>query len=141
MSQNISGVFQTLSIDPAALAAYRAGRDAMSDQKYQEALAYFGDALAGDDLPDFFVARTLEQRGICHWLLGDYEAAESDFESSIAASDDPNQQARSRNRLGAVAGSCGQYDEARAHYRQTLAQGIALNDLLVSGQANRGLGW
>ncbi len=138
--QIISGVFSTKDIGTAAITAYREGRRAASQQKYGKAIRYYTDALSFTGTPKLFRARVLEYRGLCHWLLSDFDAAEQDYHASLTASDDPDQVARARVRLGELTDFRGDYDEATRLYQQALAEGINTENLLVIGRARRGLG-
>ena len=140
MAQNTSSIFRTLSIPDAALTAYHAGKAAMSRQQYREALPHFENALSFPEAAKIFRARAHEQRGVCHRLLGNYAEAEAAFKAALEISDDENQQARARAHLGDVAAACGDYEKATSFYTQALKEGLALNDLLVTGRAQRGLG-
>lgn len=140
MAQTTSSIFRTLSIPDAALTAYHAGKAAMSRQQYEKAIPHFDKALSFTDAAAIFRARSHEQRGVCHWLLGDYNEAESSFKAALEISDDKNQQARARVHLGDVAESCSDRERAHSLYTLALKEGLALNDLLVIGRAQRGLG-
>ncbi|HEX6387559.1 MAG TPA: tetratricopeptide repeat protein [Anaerolineae bacterium] len=141
MSESLaSGQFSTAGVSAAALAAFREGRLAASEQRYGDAIQYYTDVLAFEDTPAAFLARALEYRGECFWLLGDFESAERDYRESLSASDDPDQVARARVRLGELADFCGQYGEAERFYTRALAEGTANENLLVVGRAQRGLG-
>lgn len=138
--QPLSGFFDEKGISEAALAAYREGRKATIRQEYLGAIDYYTDALAFEGTPALFNARTFEYRGQCHWLLGDLENAEQDYMAALTASDDGNQIARARVRLGELADFRGRFLEAEALYRQALAEGVATENLLVIAQARSGLG-
>jgi tetratricopeptide (TPR) repeat protein len=138
--QPLSGFFEEKGISEAALAAYREGRKATISQDYLKAIMCYTDALSFEGTPDLFNARTFEYRGECHWLLGDLETAEQDYLAALSASDDGNQIARARVRLGELADFRGRFLEAEALYRQALAEGVTTDSLLVIAQARRGLG-
>lgn len=132
-----------LSIDgisAAALEAYKHGRKALHDQDNEKAIRYFTDVLQFDKLNDIFRARTLEYRGLCHWLSSSFQEAEADYQRSLEATDDLEQNARSRVRLGEVIDFQGAYDEARPIYMQALQEATMVQNLLVIGRAHRGLG-
>jgi tetratricopeptide (TPR) repeat protein len=136
----ISTIFSTREIEAAALAAYREGRQAASQQKYGKAIRFYTDALSHEDTPRIFQARVREYRGLCHWLLSNFDAAEEDYRSALETSDDPEQIARARVRLGELADFRGDYNEAEQLYRQALTEGLAVGNVLVIGRARRGLG-
>lgn len=140
MAQNTSSIFRTLSIPDAALTAYHAGKAAMSRQQYEKAISHFDEALSFADAAAIFRARSHEQRGLCQWLLGNYDDAETSFKAALEISDDANQRARARAHLGDVADSRSDHKKALSLYTQALKEGLALNDLLVIGRAQRGLG-
>lgn len=140
MLNTASGLFKSLQIPEPILLQYRVGKTAMTQQKYLEAIHTFRPILDHPNLPDVFQSLVYEQRGVCYWLLGNYPAAEQDFQSSLTSSNDPVQIARARSRLGDVADSSGRYDEATELYREALRAGIAANDLQTTGRAHRGLG-
>lgn len=136
----ISSIFSTREIKAAALAAYREGREAASQQKYGRAIRFYSDALEHKGTPKIFRARVLEYRGLCHWLLSDFEAAEADYRAALEGSDDPEQIARARVRLGELADFRGRYEEAEKLYQQALTEGLTVGNVLVVGRARRGLG-
>ena len=138
--QIISGVFSTRDIGTAALTAYREGRRAASQQKYGKAIRYYTDALSFNGTPALFRARVHEYRGLCHWLLSDFDSAEQDYHASLSASDDKDQIARARVRLGEITDFRGNFEQAEKLYKQALTEGIATENLLVIGRARRGLG-
>lgn len=138
--KTISGIFSTQEISAAALTAYREGRQAASQQKYGKAIRYYTDALAFEGTPALFRARVREYRGLCYWLLGNFDAAEQDYHASLTISNDRDQIARARVRLGELTDFRGNFDEAAKLYRQALSEGIAAENLLVIGRARRGLG-
>lgn len=135
-----SGLFNASNIPPAVMAAYRAGSQAAGQQDYTRAVQYYSDALNFDGLEDVFRARMLEYRGQCYWLLSDFAAAEADYKAALAASDDPDQIARVRVRLGELLDFQGNYEVATAVYQQALQEGTMAANLLVIGRARRGLG-
>ena len=135
----ISGIFSSLNIPEAALAAYEAGKKAEDRQQYAEAVRFYDEALTAAQLP-IFHARVLDKRGNCYWLLGQYEAAARDFQQGLEISNDPGQRARSRARLGEVADARGWYDEALQLYQTALEEGMAAGDILAIGRSHRGLG-
>ncbi len=136
----ISSIFSTREIEAAALAAYREGRQAASQQKYGKAIRFYTDALSHEGTPKIFKARVREYRGLCHWLLSDFEAAEADYQAALDGSDDAEQIARARVRLGELADFRGDYEMADKLYQQALAEGLAVGNVLVVGRARRGLG-
>jgi len=138
--QPLSGFFEEKGISEAALSAYREGRKATIAQEYAKAIQYYTDALAFEGTPPLFNARTFEYRGECHWLLGDLDTAEQDYKAALTASNDSNQIARARVRLGELADFRGRFQEAEALYRQALVEGVTTENLLVIAQARRGLG-
>ena len=135
-----SSLFSELGIQAAAMAVYRKGWEDSRAQDYPAAIRYYSDALGFPHVPEIFRARLLEFRGECHWLMGNYQAAEDDYRASLEASEDANQVARARVRLGEVADFCGRPEEARPIYHQALEEGTNVNNLLVIGRARRGLG-
>lgn len=122
------------------MAAYREGRTAASRQEYNKAIQYYTDAIAFPNTPPLFRARVFEYRGQCFWLLADFINAEQDYYASLDASDDRDQIARARVRLGELYDFRGRYEQARRVYRQALEEGTAAENLLVIGRARRGLG-
>ncbi|MFQ5398139.1 MAG: tetratricopeptide repeat protein [Anaerolineae bacterium] len=141
MPQNVvSGYFDTTGISAAAMAAYGEGSKAANRQDYAKAIEYYTEALAFEGTRDSFRARVLEYRGLCHWLLGDFDAAGRDYRASLTVSDDQDQMARARVRLGELADFRGYYGKAEELYRQALAEGTAAQNLSVIGRARRGLG-
>ncbi len=138
--QIISGVFSAREIGAAALSAYREGRGAASQQKYGKAIRFYTDALAFEGTPSLFRARVHEYRGLCHWLLSDFDAAEQDYRAALTISDNKDQIARARVRLGELADFRGDYPQAAQLYQQALTEGIDTENLLVIGRARRGLG-
>lgn len=127
-------------VSAAALEAFRQGRDAMIAQEYTRAIRYYTDVLSFDKLSDVFKARTLEYRGLCHWLISNFETAEQDYRASLAASSNVEQIARARVRLGEVIDFRGNYAAAEPIYRQALQEATEAQNLLVIGRARRGLG-
>lgn len=141
MSDTISsGQFSLVGVSAAATAAFREGRIASSDQQFEKAIQYYTEALSFDRAPILFQARVHEYRGLCFWLIGEFRAAEKDYKASLKATDNIDQQARARVRLGELADFRGEYDEAASLYHQALQEGTATNNLLVIGRARRGLG-
>jgi len=138
--QTPSGFFDNKGIADAAMTAYREGRNASIRQEYEKAIQFYTDALAFEGTPALFKARSYEYRGQCHWLLGNLASAEQDYRASLDASNERNQMARARVRLGELADFRGYFQEAEALYRQALAEGIQTKNLLVIAQARRGLG-
>lgn len=132
--------FEALHIPAAALQAYRDGRAAAVEHRYEEAIVAYTTSLAVPELLPAFRARVYEQRGDAYWLLSNYAAAEKDFQLSLTCSDDPVQIARARVRLADVADSYGHFDQALALYEQGLKEAIAANDFLAIGRAHRGVG-
>ena len=135
-----SGKLSITGISSAALAAFREGRNATHDQEYPRAIAHYSDVLSFDTITDIFRARTLEYRGLCYWLSGDFDAAEKDYQASLTATDDLDQVARARVRLGELVDFRGKYVEAEPIYRQALQEATEAQNLLVIGRARRGLG-
>lgn len=135
-----SGVFSPQSVPQAAMAAYRAGSEAASAQDFSRAIRYYSDALAFTGTDAVFQARTYEYRGQCYWLTGDFQAAETDYRAALTTSDELNQVARARVRLGELADFRGDYETAVSLYQQALEEGIQMSNLLVIGRARRGLG-
>lgn len=127
-------------ISAAALEAYKQGRNAMREQDNIKAIQYFTDVLAFDDLHEIFKARTLEYRGLCYWLQSDFDSAEADYRQSLATTDDLEQTARGRVRLGEVIDYGGDYAQAEPIYLQALEEATRVQNLLVIGRAHRGLG-
>lgn len=127
-------------IADAALEAYKQGRNAMREQDNRKAIQYFTDVLAFNDIHLIFKARTLEYRGLCHWLLSEFDEAEADYRESLETTDDVEQTARARVRLGEVIDFRGEYDKAKPIYQQALQEAIQSHNLLVIGRAQRGLG-
>lgn len=113
---------------------------AAREQQYDKAVRYYSDALAFENAPVMFRSRLFEYRGQCFWLLGEFEAAEKDYLESLAISDNQDQTARARVRLGELADFRGQYEEAEKLYQQALQEGLTSQNLLVIGRARRGLG-
>lgn len=141
MSDTItSGQLSLSGVSAAALKAFREGRFAAREQAYDKAAKYYSDALSFEGTPDMFRARLFEYRGQCYWLLGDFEAAEKDYNDSLTGSSSQDQMARARVRLGELADFRGQYVEAEVLYQQALQEGLDTENLLVIGRARRGLG-
>jgi len=137
---NVSGVFSVLKIPEEAIAAYQAGKGAVADQDYNQAIDYFSQALAFSDAPDLFKAKALDLRGMSAWLLSKYDQAQSDFLAALDVCDDSALCARLHTRLGDVADSSGNYESAIKSYTEGLRIGMAVNDILAIGRAQRGLG-
>lgn len=137
---SLSGVFNTLNIPEQAIIAYREGKAAVTDQNYSQAIQHFSNALDFEDTPALFRSRALDQRGMSAWLLGQYDQARSDFLKALEICDNSALCARLHARLGDVADSHGEYDEARACYTEALKMGMEENDVLAIGRAHRGLG-
>ncbi len=135
-----SGQLSLTGVSAAALKAFREGRIAAREQAYDKAAKYYSDALSFEGTPEVFRARLFEYRGQCYWLLGEFDAAEKDYNDSLSTSDSEDQMARARVRLGELADFRGQYSEAEALYQQALQEGLAAENLLVIGRARRGLG-
>ena len=100
----------------------------------------YSEALEFDRTPARFRARVFEYRGLCFWLIGEFRAAEKDYNESLATSDTIDQKARARVRLGELADFRGDYADAAALYQKALDEGTAAENLLVIGRARRGLG-
>ncbi len=135
-----SGSLSLTGISSAALAAFRQGREATREQNHLQAIKYYSDVLLFDNITDTFRARALEYRGLCHWLLSEFDDAKADYQASLEASDDLNQIARARVRLGELTDYRGGYTEAEPIYRQALQEATVAQNLLVIGRARRGLG-
>ncbi|VAW30436.1 hypothetical protein MNBD_CHLOROFLEXI01-1915, partial [hydrothermal vent metagenome] len=100
MSDTISsGQFSLVGVSAAAAAAFKEGRSASSEQQFDKAIQYYSEALAFDRTPASFRARIFEYRGLCFWLIGEFAAAEKDYNESLATSDSIDQTARARVRL------------------------------------------
>ena len=140
MTNSSSSAFSTLSIGGLAQAVYREGRQAMREQRYQDAIDYFTHALQIPGASDTFRARVFEFRGVCYWLLKSFDAAEEDYQAAFEATNEPMQKARAKVGLGNVADSRGQFQLAIAYYEEALAEGIAADETSIIGQAQRGLG-
>ncbi|WP_420628430.1 tetratricopeptide repeat protein [Candidatus Leptofilum sp.] len=141
MSDTISsGQFSLAGVSAAAATAFREGRKASSEQQFLKAIQYFSEALEFDRLPALFRARVFEYRGLCFWLIGEFKAAEKDYNESLTTSDNIGQKARARVRLGELADFRGEYDAAAALYKAALQEGTSTENLLVVGRARRGLG-
>ena len=141
MSDTISsGQFSLAGVSAAAATAFREGRLASSEQEFDKAIQYYTEALQFDRLPALFRARVFEYRGLCFWLIGEFKAAEKDYNESLTTSDDVDQMARARVRLGELADFRGEYELATTLYNQALQEGNAVENLLVVGRARRGLG-
>lgn len=122
-------------------AIYQQGRQAAKEQKYAEAITYYTQVLAMAETQGVFRARVLEYRGECYWLLNQFEAAEQDYQESLqTAGDDVEQKGRARVRLAEVADFRGDYTLSTALYKEALAEGTAVSNLMVIGRAHRGLG-
>jgi tetratricopeptide (TPR) repeat protein len=141
MSDTISsGQFSLAGVSAAAASAFREGRLASSEQEFDKAIQYFTEALAFDRLPVLFRARVFEYRGLCFWLIGEFKAAEKDYNESLTTSDNIDQKARARVRLGELADFRGEYLQALALYNEALQEATDTENLLVIGRARRGLG-
>ncbi len=141
MSDTISsGQFSLAGVSAAAATAFRAGRTASSEQQFEKAIQYYTEALSFDRTPIHFRARVFEYRGLCFWLIGEFKAAEKDYNESLTTSDSIDQMARARVRLGELADFRGEYDMAAALFKQALQEGNITENLLVIGRARRGLG-
>ncbi|MEM7332388.1 MAG: tetratricopeptide repeat protein [Chloroflexota bacterium] len=127
-------------VSAAALETFKRGREAMRIQENRKAIRFFSDVLDFENLHKIFRARTLEYRGLCHWLLSEFDAAEADYRRSLDTSDDLEQKARARVRLGEVIDFQGNYDKATPIYYQALEEATQVQNLLVMGRAHRGLG-
>lgn len=135
-----SGKLSLSGISASVLAAFREARKATRAQNYAEAIRYYSQVLEFEELTAVFRARTLEYRGLCHWLSGNFDAAEEDYRQSLQASDDAEQIARARVRLGELIDFRGDYVKAEVVYRRALQEATAAQNLLVIGRARRGLG-
>lgn len=141
MSDTISsGQFSLAGVSAAAVTAFREGRLASSEQQFVKAIQYYTEALSFERTPAHFRARVFEYRGLCFWLMGEFKAAEKDYNESLTSSDSIDQMARARVRLGELADFRGEYDIAAALYKQALQEGNITENLLVIGRARRGLG-
>lgn len=119
---------------------YQAARTAMSGQDYVAAVQLYSRLLDISTLPDIFRARVFEYRGECHWLLSEFDQAEQDYQAALTTSNDADQVARARVRLGELADFRGDYDRSELIYQQALREGTAVHNILVIGRARRGLG-
>jgi tetratricopeptide (TPR) repeat protein len=137
---SVSGVFNTLNIPEEAIAAYKEGKAAVAKQNYSQAIEHFTKALAFPNTPPLFQARSLDQRGMCAWLLNKYDEARADFLKALEICEDSALCARLHTRLGDVADSSGDYGSALTSYTEGLRMGMEINDLLAIGRAQRGLG-
>lgn len=72
--------------------------------------------------------------------MGEFRAAEKDYRESLTTSNNIDQMARARVRLGELADFRGDYEAAAELYNQALQEGNAAENLLVIGRARRGLG-
>ncbi len=135
-----SGQLSLAGVSSAALQAFREGLLAARAQDYWKAIEYYGDALSFPNIPNEFRARLFEYRGQCFWLVGEFRAAEKDYNESLTTSDSLEQIGRARVRLGELADFRGEYDKAGKLFNEALAEGIQANNLLVIGRARRGLG-
>lgn len=141
MSDTISsGQFSLAGVSAAAATAFREGRLASTEQDFEKAIQYFTEALEFDRLHTLFRARVFEYRGLCFWLMGELRAAEKDYNESLTTSDNIDQKARARVRLGELADFSGEYELAASLFNQALHEGNATENLLVVGRARRGLG-
>ena len=141
MSDTISsGQFSLAGVSAAAATAFREGRLASSEQEYDKAIQYFAEALAFERTPALFRARVFEYRGLCFWLIGEFKAAEKDYNESLTTSDNIDQKARAWVRLGELADFRGEYETAANYYHLALQESSATDNLLVIGRARRGLG-
>lgn len=137
---SVSGVFSVLNIPEEAIDAYQAGKGAVANQDYHQAIEHFSQALSYSDAPVLFKARALDLRGMSAWLLSQYEQARSDFQSALDICTDATLCARLHSRLGDVADSSGDYETAVHAYTEGLRMGMEVNDILAIGRAQRGLG-
>ncbi|MCA9970031.1 MAG: tetratricopeptide repeat protein [Anaerolineales bacterium] len=140
MVHQTGSLLKKVKLSAAALREVQAARTAMAAQDYPDAVRLFTRALADRETSGLLRARLLEYRGECHWLLGDFTQAEADYLAAMRATDDPDQVARARVRLGEVTDFKGAYDAAERIYQQALAEGTAVNNVMVIGRARRGLG-
>lgn len=137
---SVSGVFNTLNIPDEAIVAYRAGKAAVAEQDYNQAIKHFSRALDFPESPALFRSRALDQRGMSAWLLSQYDLANADFLMALEICDNSALCARLHARLGDVADSHGDFDKARKAYTEALKLGLEINDILAIGRAHRGLG-
>ena len=107
-----SGQLSLAGVSSAALTAFREGLLAARAQDYWSAIQYYGDALKFDNIPDEFRARLFEYRGQCFWLVGEFRAAEKDYQESLTTSDGLEQIGRARVRLGELADFQGEYEKS-----------------------------
>ncbi len=135
-----SGQLSLVGISSAALAAFREAVLAARDQDYWQAIQYYGEALQFQQTPDEFRARLFEYRGQCFWLVGEFRAAEKDYNESLTTSDSLEQISRVHVRLGEMADFQGEYGRAEKLFHQALQEGVEAENLLVIGRARRGLG-
>ncbi|MCP4419142.1 MAG: tetratricopeptide repeat protein [Chloroflexi bacterium] len=141
MSDTISsGQFSLAGVSAVTTIAFREGRAASSEQQFNKAIQYYTEALAFDTAPAHFRARIFEYRGLCFWLLGEFAAAEKDYNESLETSDSVDQTARARVRLGELADFRGDYKVAANLFHEALQESTATDNLLVMGRAWRGLG-
>jgi tetratricopeptide (TPR) repeat protein len=136
----MTALLHSLNAPETAVAAYRQGSQAAAAQDYRGAVAHYTDALAFDRLDGIVPARLLEYRGQCYKLLGEFGAAAADYAAALAATDDPDQTARMRMRLGELRDEQGDYEQATDVYQQALQEGTAVGNLFVIGRVRRGLG-
>jgi tetratricopeptide (TPR) repeat protein len=136
----VSGVFSALNIPEEAIAAYKEGKTAVSQQNYSQAIDHFTKALEYPNSPALFRARALDQRGMSAWLLSRYDQARDDFLKALEICEDSALCARLHTRLGDVADSRGDYESAVTAYTEGLRLGMEVNDILAIGRAQRGLG-
>ncbi|MCB1035793.1 MAG: hypothetical protein KDD47_18370, partial [Acidobacteria bacterium] len=101
MVHQTGSLLKKVKLSAAALREVQAARTAMAAQDYPDAVRLFTRALADRETSGLLRARLLEYRGECHWLLGDFTQAEADYLAAMRATDDPDQVARARVRLGA----------------------------------------
>ena len=135
-----SGQLSLAGVSSAALVAFREAVLATRDQAYWQAIQYYGEALQFQQTPDEFRARRFEYRGQCFWLVGEFRAAEKDYNESLTTSDSLEQISRARVRLGELADFQGEYGRAEKLFHQALQEGVEAENLLVIGRARRGLG-
>lgn len=135
-----SGQLSLVGVSSAALAAFREAVLAARAQNYWDAIKYYGEALQFQQTPHEFRARLLEYRGQCFWLVGEFRAAEKDYNESLTMSDSLEQISRAHVRLGELADFLGEYGRAEKMFHQALQEGVAAENLLVIGRARRGLG-
>ena len=139
-SSTVTGIYLDLNIPLEMMAAYRAGKVAISNQQYQEAIQQFSTITANVELPNTFLARTYEQRGECYWLLADNSSAQADYQHALELSEDGGQTARIIVRMGDIADATAKFAQAKELYDKGLREATIAGNVLAIGGAHRGLG-